>query len=430
MTAAVLVAITTELLPVGLLPVIGRDLHASDSRTGLLVSAYALVVAVGAIPMAAVSARWPRRRVLGVLLLTYAASNAVMAAAPNYTVALLARLLGVVAHAGFFTAIFAAAIAAVPRERSGRALAFVSGGTALGLCFGVPLGTAVGTAVGWRWAFAGCAVAMALLSGLVTVALPGQPTPAAGTGATTARALRRRPLLLVAATTVVLTLGLNTTYTYISPILLHDGVALGHVSLVLAGYGLAGVLGVVVAGLVADRRPQRGLGVAIGLAAVCLLLLGLARHGATGVPVVIAWGACFGALPALTQAVALRTVPDTPDVATGVISSTFNIGIAGGAFLGARELMVTQPPTLALTGAALVVLSLVPLAAPALRGGRPEPRRADSARADAPEGEPGPLPTPEFKPELNAELTPEFSPEARRSAPTGRATPAAADQPR
>lgn len=367
MAAAVLVAITTELLPVGLLPVIGRDLHASDSRTGLLVSAYALVVAIGAVPMATVSARWPRRRVLCLLLLTYAVSNAVMAAAPDYAVALVARLLGGVAHAGFFTAIFAAAIAAVPRNRSGRAIAFVSGGTALGLCLGVPLGTALGTAVCWRWAFVGCAVAMALLSGLVTVALPDQPVAAAGSGTATVQALRRRPLLLVAATTAVLTLGLNTTYTYVSPILLHDGVALGDVSLVLAGYGLAGVLGVVVAAVVADRRPRRGLGVAIGLTAACLLLLGLSRHGATSVPVIIAWGACFGALPSLTQAVALRAVPDTPDVAMGVINSTFNIGIAGGAFVGARELMAAQPPTLALTGAALVLLSLVPLAAPALR---------------------------------------------------------------
>lgn len=371
MAAAVLVAITTELLPVGLLPVIGRDLHAGDSQTGLLVSAYAVVVAIGAIPAAAVSARWPRRRVLGLLLLTYAASNAMMAAAPDYAVALCARLIGGFAHAGFFTTIFAAAIAAVPRARSGRAIAFVSSGTALGLCFGVPLGTAVGTAIGWRWAFVGCAVAMALLSGLVTIALPEEPTRAPGSGAATAHALGHRPLLLIAVTTVILTLGLNTAYTYVSPILLYDGVALNHVSLVLAGYGLAGVIGVVVAGLVADRRPRRGLGVAIGLAAACLLLLGLSRHGATSVPMIIAWGACFGALPALTQAVALRTVPRAPDVATGVINSTFNIGIAGGAFLGGRELMITRPPTLALTGAALVVLSLIPLAAPAFGNDAP-----------------------------------------------------------
>jgi predicted MFS family arabinose efflux permease len=381
MAGAVLVAITTELLPVGLLPVIGRDLHASDSQTGLLVSAYALVVALGSVPMAIVTVRWPRRRVLGVLLLTYAVSNAVMAAAPDYTVALLARLLGGAAHAGFFTAIFAAAITAVPRARSGQAMAFVSGGTALGLSCGVPLGTAVGTAVGWRWAFLACAVAMTLLSVLVRVALPDLPAPGARSGAATFKAVRWRPLLLIAATTVILNLGQNTTYTYISPILLHDGVAIGRVSLVLAGYGLAGVLGVVLAGRIADRLPRRGLYVAIGWIAACLLVLGLSHQAATSVPVIIAWGAGFGALPSLTQAIALRAVPDTPDVATGAINATFNAGISGGAFIGARELTFAQPPALALTGCALVLLSLLPLALPTLSDERVSAAAAASTSA-------------------------------------------------
>ena len=366
MATAVLVAITTESLPVGLLPEIGHDLHASDSRTGLLVSAYALVVAVGSVPMAALVARWPRRRVLGVLLLVFALSNVVMAGAPDYWVALVARLVGGVAHAGFFSAIFAAAIVVAPRERAGRAMAFVSIGIALGLCFGVPLGTAIGTAVGWRWAFLGCAIAMVLLAVLITAALPNHPAPASGTGTPVLKAIRRRPLLLIAATTVILILGHNTTYTYISPILLHDGVRLGRVSLVLAGYGLAGVIGLVLAGVIADHSPRRGLYAAIGLMAVCLLLLGLARQPATSVPVIVAWGVGYGSLPTLIQAVALRTVPDAPDTATSIINSAFNAGISGGAFLGARELLVAQPPVLAWTGCALVVLSLLPLAHPAL----------------------------------------------------------------
>ena len=384
MATAVLVAITTELLPVGLLPVIGHDLHANDSQTGLLVSAYALVVAIGSVPMAALVARWPRRRVLGGLLLVFALSNAVMAAAPNYTVALVARLIGGIAHAGFFTAIFAAAIVVAPRERSGRAMAFVSIGIALGLSCGVPLGTAIGTAVGWRWAFLGCAVAMVLLAGLVTAALPDRPAPATESTTSVLKAIRRRPLLLIAATTIILVLGHNTTYTYISPILLHDGVGIGRVSLVLAGYGLAGVLGLVLAGMIADHSPRLGLYAAIGLTAACLLMLGLAHQAATSVPEIVVWGVGFGALPTLIQAVALRTVPDAPDIATAVINAAFNVGISGGAFLGARELMVAQPPALALTGCVLVLLSLMPLARPALRDGVVEPEPSATAATSWP----------------------------------------------
>jgi predicted MFS family arabinose efflux permease len=384
MAAAVLVAITTESLPVGLLPEIGHDLHVGDSQTGLLVSAYALVVAIGSVPMAALVARWPRRRVLGVLLLVFALSNTVMAAAPDYWVALLARLVGGVAHAGFFSAIFAAAIVVAPRERAGRAMAFVSIGIALGLCCGVPLGTALGNAVGWRWAFLSCAIAMVLLAALITAALPDHPAPATGSGTPVFTAIRRRPLLLIAGTTVILTLGHNTTYTYINPILLHDGVRIGRVSLVLAGYGLAGVVGLVLAGVLADRSPRRGMYAAIGLIAVCLLLLGLARQPATSVPVIVAWGVGYGSLPTLIQAVALRTVPDAPDTATSIVNSAFNVGISGGAFLGARELLVAQPPVLALTGCVLVALSMIPLAHPSLRDGHPEPMTGPGAQPGSP----------------------------------------------
>ena len=384
MAAAVLVAITTESLPVGLLPEIGHDLHAGDSQTGLLVSAYALVVAIGSVPMAALVARWPRRRVLGILLLVFSLSNVVMAAAPDYGVALLARLVGGVAHAGFFSAIFAAAIVVAPRERAGRAMAFVSIGIALGLCCGVPLGTALGNAVGWRWAFLSCAIAMVLLAALITAALPDHPAPATGSGTPVFKAIRRRPLLLIAGTTVILILGHNTTYTYINPILLHDGVRIGRVSLVLAGYGLAGVVGLVLAGVIADRSPRRGMYAAIGLIAVCLLLLSLARQPATSVPVIVAWGVGYGSLPTLVQAIALRTVPDAPDTATSIINSAFNVGISGGAFLGARELLVAQPPVLALTGCVLVVLSVIPLAHPSLRDRQPEPAAGPSAQPDSP----------------------------------------------
>jgi len=72
MAAAVFAAITTEVLPVGLLPVISRDLGTSESNVGLLVSAYAVVVALGSIPLAALLARWPRRGVLCALLTIYA----------------------------------------------------------------------------------------------------------------------------------------------------------------------------------------------------------------------------------------------------------------------------------------------------------------------------------------------------------------------
>ncbi len=131
-----------------------------------------------------------------------------------------------------------------------------------------------------------------------------------------------------------------------------------------SGYGAAGILGLAVAGRVADRWPSRSLQVAVALTAGCVLAVGAATAStAATVTAVVVWGAAFGALPTLIFTAALRAAPHSPDAAPAVVNCTFNIGIAGGAFLGSRELLVTGPPALAYTGAALLLTGLVLLRA-------------------------------------------------------------------
>src|SRR4051812_4751478 len=383
LTLATFAAVTAETLPVGLLPMIAHDLSTSESQVGLLVSAYAVVVAVASLPLTALLARWPRRRALTVLLLTYAAGNAVFAATSDYGVAVTARLLAGLAHAGFFSVAVGAAVSLVPPARAGRVTAIVFTGVTIAFTAGVPAGTALGTAVGWRWAFAGIAATLLILAGLTAVLLPTPLPPAATAPAPLRRVLRRRPVLLVAALTVMVTLGHYTAFTYVSPILRAAGIGEGHVSLVLFGYGAAGALGLALAGAFADRRPRPALA-----GAVLLIALPLGTIGALGTSAVltvvatVVWGVAFGALPTLTQTAARRAAPDAGDAAPGLTNATTNVGIAGGGVLGARELLVTAPPALALTGAALAALALL-LVLLARRAADPAPERRGVAPAAA-----------------------------------------------
>ncbi len=371
LAAAVFAAITTEVLPVGLLPQISNRLGVSESRSGLLVSAYAVVVAAAAIPLTAVVGRWPRRAVLAVLLAGYAASNVLFAATHTYGVALGARVLGGLAHAGLFSVVIAAAVDVVPPSRAGRAVAFVSAGNVVGLALGVPLGTALGSAVGLRATFAAAAALTAVLAVLTRLVLPRGIPPATTAADPVLSAVRRGPLLTVALTVAVLTLGHYTLYTYIAPVLLSAGVAAGAVSVVLFGYGAAGVLGLALAGLVVDRRPARGLQGAVALTALCVLAVGLTRAStAATVTAVVVWGAAFGALPTLLMTAALKAAPQSPDAAPAVVNTTFNIGIAGGGVLGAHELTAGGPPLLAVTGAALIAVALALLVVGPAAAGR------------------------------------------------------------
>jgi DHA1 family inner membrane transport protein len=368
LSVCVFFAICTEMLPVGLLPEIGRGLGVSTSATGVLVSLYAVLVAVMSVPIAAVAERWPRRKVLAVLLGAYTVSNVVFAVAPNYAVAVLARSLGGLAHAGFFAVAVAAAVSLVDTARSGRAITVVMIGNALALVFGVPLGTVLGTAIGWRWAFVVLAGVLAVLSVAVVRVLPRQAPARTTSRMPVMTAVRRPAVLVMAASITLLALGHFTLYTYISPLLLHDGVGRAHVGLVLFGYGCGGLLGVAAAGALVARRPDGALAADIVLMGLSLVLAAVVASAIGIIAVVAVWGVAFGAFPTLTQAVMLSAAGDATDAASALVNATTNIGIAGGALLGSRLLEVVAVPGLGWVGAGLVAASLIVYAVRLRRG--------------------------------------------------------------
>ncbi len=359
LAVCVFVAICTEMLPVGLLPEVSRGLHVSMAATGLLVSWYAVLVAVMSVPIAAFVERWPRRPVLGVLLGAYAVSNLCFAVAPDYAVAVVARSVGGLAHAGFFAVSVAAAVSLVDAAASGRAVAVVMAGNALALVFGVPLGTILGTAIGWRWAFALLAIASAVLGAAVLRALPDERANRNTARTPVLAAIRRPALLLMSAVISLLALGHFTLYTYVSSLLLHDGIARADVGIVLFGYGCGGLLGLTAAGAVVARWPERALAVDGALIGVSLMLAAVVGSVWGVIAVVALWGVAFGAFPTLTQTVMLRAAGNATDAATALVNATTNIGIAGGALLGSLLLGPLAVPGLGWVGAALAASSLV-----------------------------------------------------------------------
>ena len=359
LAGCVFFAICTEMLPVGLLPEIGRGLGVSASAAGLLVSIYAVLVAVMSVPIAALAERWPRRAVLAVLLGSYTLSNIVFAAAPDYAVAVVARIIGGLAHAGFFAVAVAAAVSLVDAAQSGRAIAVVMIGNALALVLGVPAGTTLGTALGWRWAFVVVAAASAVLAVVVVRVLPDQAPTRTTSGTRVLSGIRRPAVVVMAGVITLLALGHFTLYTYVSPLLLHDGVTRADVGAVLFGYGCGGIVGLAVAGVVVARRPVEALAADIVLMGASLVLAAVVASTIGVIAVVVVWGIAFGAFPTLTQTVMLRAAGDATDAATSLVNATTNIGIAGGALLGSRLLGVVAVPALGWVGAGLVAASLV-----------------------------------------------------------------------
>ncbi|MDQ0372787.1 MFS transporter [Cellulomonas humilata] len=359
LTLATFVAITTELVPVGLLPQISTDLEVTESVAGLLVTVYAFMVAALAIPLTLGTRRLPRKGLLLVTLVAYTVSNALVGIAPSFGLVAAGRAVGGIAHALFFSLSIGYASRLVLPQVTGRALALVTAGASAGLVLGVPLSTALGIAVGWRNGFLVLAAGCALATILVATLLP----PVSGDDAPHAdhtRTDRRRRLGIVSSANTLTYLAQYTVYTYVSVILLATGLAETAVGPVLLGLGAVGLVGTAYAALSLDRNPRRGTLVVHAVMALGLLALGVAFPSRVGVLVAAAvWSGAFGAMASVFQTAAIRTRGASPDIIGALVNSTANIGIGGGAALGGLVLVGPGLGALPYVGAGLLAVSLV-----------------------------------------------------------------------
>jgi predicted MFS family arabinose efflux permease len=333
---------TTEFVIVGLIPTIAASLHVDVPSAGLLVSLYALGVAVGAPVLTALTGRIPRKQLLLGLMALFTIGNLVAWMAPGYGALMAARVLTGLAHGVFFSIGSTIATSLVPKEKAASAIALMFTGLTVALVTGVPLGTFIGQHFGWQTTF----LAVALLG---VIAMIGSailvPTNIAGSkpaSLLTQLAVLKKPrLLLVYAMTTLGYGGSFIAFTYLAPILQDvAGFSAGSVSLVMLVYGVSVAAGNIWGGKLADRKgPVKALQIVFaGLAAVLLALQFTAPHPWLALATVLAWGAfAFGNVPGLQVYVVQRAEQDAPqavDVASGLNIAAFNVGIALGAWGG------------------------------------------------------------------------------------------------
>lgn len=333
---------TTEFVIVGLIPTIATDLGVSLPSAGLLVSLYALGVAVGAPVLTALTGRVPRKTLLVALMVLFTLGNVIAWMAPSYGSLIVARVLTGLAHGVFFSIGSIIATSVVPKEKAASAIAIMFTGLTVALVTGVPLGTFIGQHLGWRATFLAVAAlgVVALLGSLLFVPRNLQRSEPATFGQQLA-VLAQPRLLLVYAITALGYGGTFLSFTYLASILQDvTGFSPNAVSLVLLVYGVSVAVGNLWGGRLADRRgPVPALKLIFGLLALVLFALTFTAHNTWLVLLtVLALGAvAFGNVPGLQVYVvkqAQRFAPQAADVASGLNIAAFNVGIAMGASLG------------------------------------------------------------------------------------------------
>ncbi|MFG0640155.1 MFS transporter [Delftia sp. WSY_22] len=330
--------VTTEMLPVGLLTSIAGSLGTSMGRAGLMISLPALLAALFAPLVVMAAGGMDRRRILCGLLALLVLANLASALAPSLIWLLAARVLVGFCMGGIWAIAGGLAARLVPQASMGLATSIIFGGVAAASVLGVPLGALIGDFAGWRWAFGGMAGFSALVLALHMAVLPALPATGSASLRQFSHQLANRRLQAGLALTLLLVAGHFMSFTFVRPLLLTvSGFDAQWMSALLLAYGIAGIAGNFLAGIIAARRTVPSLAaIALGLLLAPVLFLSVGDSPTGGGAVLLVWGLAYGGVSVGLMTWMMQAAPRAVEIATALYVGVFNIGIALGSWAGGQ----------------------------------------------------------------------------------------------
>jgi len=353
---------TTEFGPMGMLLTIAQGVNVSIPTAGLLVSAYAIGVTIGAPIMTLLLARWPRRKALIALMAIFTIGNLLSAIAPGYASLMAARVVTSMTHGAFFGIGSVVAASLVPRDKQASAVASMFLGLTIANIGGVPAATWLSDSLGWRESF-GAISALGVLA--MAALLMFLPQGNAGQAPDVRKELKvlLRPVVLQGLLTTVLASGATfALYTYINPALkTFANASPGFITAMLALIGIGFTIGNSLGGKLADRSIDKTLIGFLMLEAVTMLAFPwLAQTQLGAAAGLLVWGIAAFALVPPVQMRVMRAATEAPGLASSVNIGAFNFGNAIGAALGATVLNANLGYAAVMyAGAGLTVLALI-----------------------------------------------------------------------
>ncbi|MDO9404723.1 MAG: MFS transporter [Polaromonas sp.] len=352
---------TSEFVIMGLLPEMALDLGVSLSQAGLLVTGYALGVVVGAPIFAIATASLPRKATLIGLAMLFVLGNLLCALAPSYNLLMAARVVTALAHGTFFGIGSVVAAGLVAPNKRAQAIALMFTGLTLANVLGVPLGRIIGEHYGWRMTFASIVlIALAAVASLIML-LPKHIAMQRGNILREFTVLADGRVLLALATSTLVSASLFVVFTYIAPLLTQvSGFSSAAVAPILLVLGVGLTIGSTVGGRLGDRRLVPSLLMVLALDAVVLALLHFVLPlGALTVVTLLVWSALSFALVPLLQTLIVRHADAAPNLASTLNQGAFNLGNAGGAWIGSGMLAAGAPlADLPWVGSGIAVIAL------------------------------------------------------------------------
>lgn len=366
---------TSEFMLAGLVPDISTYFGVSVGTAGLLTSAFAAGMVIGAPAMAALTRRLPMKATLLGCVIVFALSHVVGALTPDFTILFITRVIAAIVNAGFLAVALGAATRLVAPDAKGRAVAILLAGTTVATVAGVPAGALLGTALGWQSTF--WAIALLCVPAAIGIAAGfTNQTDDSSREASSSTPLRAE-LAQLASPRLVLTMllaalvnaGTFATLTFLAPIVTDTaGLSQWWVSVALVLFGVGSFIGVTVAGRLSDARPRFvvvGGGSVLVLGWVAMALFATNPIALLGL--VFAQGVLGFAVGSTLITRVLYAAAGAPTMAGSYATAALNVGAAAGPVLAAAALGVVPGALGPVWVAVIVTATALLLAIPVFR---------------------------------------------------------------
>lgn len=351
-----------EYVVTGLLTQISDDMHVSISSAGLLVSVYAISVAVIGPFMRIFTMKVHAHRLLPVLVAILIVSNLVGMLAPNFNVLLLSRLMSAAMHAPFFGVCMSVAAAVAPPAKKPQAIALVQAGLTIAVMIGVPFGSFLGGLANWRVVF-GIMIILAVITMLGMMKFTPHVSLSAEANISKELTVFKNPHILIVISIIVFGYsGVFTTYTFMEP-MIHEYAPFKIIGLTvcLFLFGLGGVIGNLVTGSVPEHALTKYLFYTFFLLFITIILFVTFVHYAVlALLICFLFGfGTFGTTPLLNSKIIL-SAHEAPLLASTLAASIFNVANFIGAILGSILLSIGLPyMTITFISGGIIILGII-----------------------------------------------------------------------
>lgn len=337
MTVSAFVFNTSEFMPIGLLTDIASSFDLTEAGAGIMITAYAWVVAIFSLPlMLAVSKLEFRKLLLGVIAV-FGIGQVLSCLAPTYPLLVLSRLIVAASHCIFWSIAAPIASQLVTKEHRALALSMIATGTSIAIIIGLPLGRMIGLALGWRTTFFSVAVVALVIFCYLWFLFPKLPQTKTFSVRQLPAMFQNKVLLSIYVVTALYATSYYTGYSYIEPFLLQVAhISENMITTVLTVFGAAGLVGSFLCTRFYNHMRFIVMRSILICIAACLLCLYVASSNIFLIMLdCIFWGIAVMAFMVTYQAEVIQAAGISASaVAMSVFSGIFNLGIGSGTWIG------------------------------------------------------------------------------------------------